>query len=63
MNSQSARKRSIGSVLALGVVVALLPLAQVATTAPAQAAVAAAVPTGPGSITLQVHSARSVNTG
>ncbi|HUX71693.1 MAG TPA: IPT/TIG domain-containing protein, partial [Cellulomonadaceae bacterium] len=46
-----------------GVVVALLPLAQVATTAPAQAAVAAAVPTGPGSITLQVHSARSVNTG
>ena len=55
------------SAIAVGVAAVLLPLAQVATTAPAQAAptVLAAAPaaTGPGSITLRVHSSRSVNAG
>ena len=69
---QTARKRSLRSLLAVGLTAVLLPLTQVATVlpavaAPSTAAVAAAVapaaPAGPGSITLTVHSARSVNTG
>jgi len=69
VNSQPARKRSIGFLLTLGVVAAMFPLTQLAAAAPATAATAAtaavvaAAPTGPGSITLQVHSARSVNAG
>ena len=55
---QSTRKRSIGFMLALGLMTALLPVVQLAVAAPARAAA-----TGPGSITLQVQASRSVNSG
>jgi len=52
-------------VIAVGLAAVLLPLAQVASPPPAQAAPvqAAAVQVGPGSITLAVRSSRSVNSG
>ena len=54
--------------LAVGLATVLLPLAQLAATtsvasAASPTATAAAAPSGPGSITLHVQSARSVNTG
>ena len=68
MTAQTARKRSIRSVIAIGVAAALIPLAQVAGPLSAQAAPVAAAPVAAaalasGGITLTVHSARSVNAG
>ena len=67
MRAQTAHGRSIRTLLAVALATVLLPLAQLATTTPVAAAAApstaAAAPSGPGSITLHVQSARSVNAG
>jgi hypothetical protein len=64
MRSPAAPRRTIGSVCAVAMAVMLFPLvpASMATSADA-APVQAEAATGPGSITLQVRSSRSVNTG
>jgi hypothetical protein len=67
VRAQTAHGRSIRTLLAVAVAAVLLPLAQLATTTPVAAAAApssaTAAPSGPGSITLHVESARSVNAG
>ena len=67
MRAQTAHGRSIRTLLAVALAAVLLPLAQMAATTPVAAAAApstaAAAPSGPGSITLHVQSARSVNAG
>ena len=64
MRSPAALRRTIGSVCAVAMAVTLVPLASASiATSAAAAPVRAAAATGPGSITLQVHSSRSVNTG
>jgi len=54
----TALKRSRSGLVAMSLLAALLPAVQAST-----ASVAHAAPTGPGSITLHVESARSVNSG